>query len=218
MGAIGTVDEKLIASTKALFEKRCIVLLEWACRTLRNSKPIDTEWGEENITANVYDLIYYSQLAIDYDIHPECEHLFYDQAILDNKKKAKAAPRIDMVFQNNWSGRRFLFFVEAKILVENDFKKKGRKRKTLAASVIKRYIETGIDHYLSGHYPPGCLLGYVLNGTINGVVNALNDQLQNATRGGECMYYISGFIPWVCFRSDHATQGMHIEHFLFDMH
>ncbi len=177
MAAIGSIDPVLVAQVRAAFEQTCIELLEWACQTLKSNKKVDTDWGEENISANIYTYIKDSQQSIDADIHVESEHPFYSQDILDNKKKAKKASRIDMVFQHNWSGQKFVYYVEAKNLVEHDYIKTGKKRAVKANRIQKRYIDTGIDHFLKGYYPKGCLLGYVLNGTINGVVNSLNSLL-----------------------------------------
>ena len=216
MGSVGTAAPAVIGQVKASFISKCVEMLEWACRELKANKKIDADWGEENITANIFVLIYESQKSIDYDIHPECEHPFYNQAILDNKKKAKTAPRIDLVFQHNWNGQRFCFFVEAKNLIENDVLKTGRKIKTKSSSVLKRYIETGIGHYLAGYYPQGCILGYVLNGTIVGVVNMLNTKLTQDGRGTEVLGNAWGSPPWMSFISQHTVTGIYITHYLFD--
>ena len=121
-----------------------------------------------------------------------------------------------MVFQHNWSGQRFVFNVEAKNLVEHDYTKKGRKRAVKANKVLERYVETGIDHFLTGYYPHGCLLGYVINGTIKGVVNTLNSILVKAGRNSESLSFSSGTIPWMVFSSSHVKQNMKLEHYLFD--
>lgn len=216
MAAIGSIDPVLVAQVRAAFEQTCIELLEWACQTLKSNKRVDTDWGEENISANIYTYIKDSQKSIDADIHIDSEHPFYNQDILDNKKKARKAPRIDMVFQHNWSGQQFVYYVEAKNLVEKDFIKTGRKRAIKASTVLERYINTGIDHFLKDYYPKGCLLGYVINGTVNGVVNLLNSILMKDGRNSEILSLSSGSIPWMIFNSSHTKQGMHINHFLFD--
>lgn len=216
MAAIGNVDPVFGAQLRAVFEKKCIELIVLACHTLKSNKRIDTDWGEENISANIYTNIKNSQKAIDADIYVESEHPFYNQDILDNKKIAKKALRIDFVFQHNWSGQRFVYYVEAKNLVEVDFFKTGKKRVVKANKVLERYIETGIDHFLSGYYPKGCMLGYVLNGTINGVVNSLNSILVKAGRNSEILSFSSGAFPWMLFNSSHDKQNIQIEHLLFE--
>lgn len=216
MGAIGNVDAVIVNRLKALFEERCLEMLECACQTLKAKKNVNEGWGEENITANLYVLIHDSQKSIEYDIHPDCDHLIYDQDILDNKKKAKTAHRIDLVFQHNWNKRRFSFYVEAKNLIENDYQRSGHNTKKRAVGVLKRYIETGIDHYITEYYPLGCMLGYVLNGTINGVVYKINKLLLREGRTEETLRMEVGTLPWICYSSMHKQHELIIKHYLFD--
>lgn len=214
MGSIGTVDPILAVEAKHLFESRCVEMLKWAAFTLKTTKTITPDWGEENITANIYTLIHNSQQAIDYDIYAECEHPFFDQDILDNKKKAKAAVKIDMAFQHNWNRQKFSFYIEAKNLIETDVKKTGRKHITKAVDVMMRYVTTGIDHYVDEYYPQGCMLGYVLNGTIAGVVSVMNSMLVDKGRSSDVLDNPSGVSPWMSFQSQHA--GVQIMHYLFN--
>ena len=216
MAAIGNVDPVLVDQVRVAFEQKCIELLELACRALKTKKEINSDWNEENISANIFTYIQESQQSIDADIHIESEHSFYNQKILDNKQKARKAPRIDMVFQHNWSGQRITYYVEAKNLVEKDYYRDGRRRPVKSTAIQKRYIETGIDHFLQGYYPKGCLLGYVLNGTINGVVDALNVMLVKMDREEEQLAFLAGRDPWLTFCSNHPAQGIIINHFLFD--
>lgn len=219
MCAVGNTDPIIAIKVRSVFEQRCVEMLKWACITLKHQKQINVDWGEENITANLYMLIQSSQMVVDYDIHPECEHPLFDHAILNNTKNAKSANRIDLAFQHNWSGRRFKFYVESKNLIENDMQKTGRKSKTRSATVIDRYIDTGIDHYLNNHYPLGCLLGYILNGTIDGVVNAINSRLINKMRSSEKLSTPVGTFPWMIsqsFHKDSTNQTVKLDHYLFD--
>lgn len=215
MGAVGTINSTITGKIKSLFEKRCVEMIEWACKTLKNQKTIDMDWGEENITANIFVLIHESQKSIDYDIHPECEFPFYDEDILNNKKKAKSAHRIDLVFQYNWQGHRFSFYMEAKNLIEMDVLKTGRKRKTKASVILNRYIDTGIDHYVKKYYPFGCILGYVLIGSISGIIEGINTILEKNGRSDERLQYRSGDEPWVRCESHHSSLAKPIEHYLF---
>lgn len=214
---LGSLNKREVADPiKVCFEKNCVSLLKLACRSLKSQKIIDGDWDEENISANIYTYIKKSQQAIDTDIFVESEHPFYSQDILDNKKKAKSAPCIDMVFQHNWGGRAYYYHVEAKKLIDSDYIKSGRKKASKASKVQRRYIETGIDHYVSAYYPQGCLLGYVLNGTIDAVVNGINKLLSKDGRNSEVLQYASGVEPWMNFQSNHSGLSVPIEHFLFN--
>lgn len=215
MDAFGTIDASLVSRIKPLFEQRCVAVLKWAAITLKSSKAITVDWGEENITANIYELIRNSQDAHDQNIIPEYDYPVFNQDILNNKKNAKTTPRIDLVFQHNWNGQHNSFYVEAKNLIEKDVLKTGRKRKTKASTLLNRYIKTGIDHYVDAYYPPGCMLGYVLNGTIAGVVDALNEILNKKGRSTEILCDPIGTEPWVYYKSNHQNK-LQINHYLFD--
>lgn len=214
MSAVGTIDTSVVIQIKCLFEQRCVELLKYAVITLKATKTITVDWGEENITANIYELIRNNKKAHDYNITPEYDYPVFNQDILSNKKKAKTVPRIDLAFQHNWAGQHNSFYVEAKNLIESDALKSGRKRKTKASTLLNRYINTGIDHYKNAHYPPGCMLGYVLNGTITGVVAALNAILKNKGRSDEALGNPTGILPWMCYQSNHNY--LQINHYLFD--
>ena len=74
--------------------------------------------------------------------------------ILNNKKSAKSASRIDLKLSTNWidATKRVCYFVEAKNLIENNCAKQGRKSKLSAKKIQERYISTGIDHFISGEW------------------------------------------------------------------
>lgn len=216
MGVIGSIKKSIAVKVKYNFQQNCVELLKWACITLKSNKTIDENWGEENISANLYHYISNSQRAINLDIFVESEHSFYTDDILNNRKNSKSGSRIDLVFQNNWKGHKFIFNVEAKNLVTHDFKKQGNKSITKADSVQQRYINTGIDHFLSGHYPQGCLLGYVLNGTTTEAVEGINGLLQVSGRDTEYLQYVSGEGAWMCFKSEHSSLTADLEHFFFN--
>lgn len=160
----GKLKNDIIAKIQYNFKCECISLLEWACLTLKSSKVVDANWGEENISANLCALISDSPRAVEAGIFVDNEHPLPTQEVLNNQARANSSNKIDFLFQCDWGARRGRFYVEAKNLIEYDVTKSGNQTITRALQVQKRYIKTGIDHFLSGHYPTGCLLGYVLNG------------------------------------------------------
>ena len=216
MGVIGSIKKSISTKVNYNFQQNCIELLRWACITLKSNKTIDENWGEENISANLNLYIRNSKYAIDANVFVESEHTFYTEDILNNRKTAKCGNRIDLVFQNNWKGRKFMFYVEAKNLVAHDFKKQGNRSITKADKVQRRYIDTGVDHFISGHYPQGCLLGYVLNGKTTDVVDGVNELLKYAGRNTECLKYFSGEGSWMCFKSEHSSLTADLDHFFFN--
>lgn len=72
--------------------------------------------------------------------------------------------------------------MEAKNLYEHNFRKSDNSSMTNALSVQKRYIETGINHIVSGYYPPETMMvGYVLEGGIAPIVSAINSILGDSS-------------------------------------
>lgn len=170
------------------FETRCLLLIGDAYRATNMSRKIDINWDEENISANIIDHIEHSVKAIDWNINIADECRQYTEEILANKRKAKNSSRIDLKMSTNWNQQRIQYYAEAKNLVECDAIKSGRKTKVSARKWHKRYVETGIDHYLDGHYPlNGCLLGYVLQGDSCRIAQQINVQLHDKLRSSECM-------------------------------
>ena len=217
MAVLGRINGVWSSWAKRTFETRCVALLRDASGALKAKNIVDVDWGEENITANIYMFIVNNPQAIKHDIFIEAEHSFYDKEVLKNRKKARTAPRIDLVFQNNWRGQKLMFYVEAKNLVEMDYRRNTKRRTICRAQVVQqRYIDTGIDHYLEGYYPMGCMLAYVLNGTAVGAVDGINSLLSETGRNTEVLSMDSGASPWSCFKSTHVMQQKEIVHYMME--
>ena len=199
----------LVQDFRASFEHNCLVLIGEAYQGLRISRSIDINWDEENISANVVHHIYESIKAIDWNISIDDECQQYTEEVLSNKKKAKNSSRIDLKMSTNWNRQRVCYFAEAKNLIECDTVKSGRKTKVSAKRWHKRYVATGIDHYLDGHYPSnGCLLGYVLQGDPCEIAQLINLQLNDKSRVGESLtkagFSVSGIKS--IYTSSHTTK------------
>lgn len=140
------------------------------------------------ISANFFDYIDKSERAIGRNINISDEHRLYYQNILSGQTTAKSASRIDFRLTTNWTQakRRCEFYIEAKNLIENNCFKKGRKTKLNARKIHERYINTGIDSFISDKYPKnGCLIGYVLQGVPNNIVDRINSRLSVSNRKSE---------------------------------
>ena len=133
-------------------------------------------------------------------------------------KSAKTAPRIDFRLCGWSNNSKLTYFVEAKNLIEIDSYKSNRKSKIPANKLHIRYIETGIDNYLSGQYPSnGCLVGYILQGKAENIVSMLNTCLCNLSRKPEILQLKSleqiNFKPY--YISSHNNVSS-IKHLMFD--
>ena len=88
----------------------------------------------------------------------------------------KKAPRIDIRMANWSSSHKLLYYLEAKNLCQNDWQK--TKSTTVKASYYRaRYIDTGIDNFATERYPEGCLVGYVLEGEVELIIEGINNLL-----------------------------------------
>jgi len=204
------LDASIVKSFWDCFESRCLTVIGDAYQSINKQRQIDISWDEENISANIYHHIDENVKAIEWNIFVSDECRQYTEKILENKKKAKNSARIDLKMVTNWNKQRVRYFVEAKNLIESDTRKAGRKTVVRAKKWHKRYIETGINHYLDGHYPPnGCLLGYVLQGDPSRIVRLINALLREKSRLNEILIKTdSGFESIDCmYLSRHEISG-----------
>jgi hypothetical protein len=185
---IGFLNSDIIFQFQESFETNCLSLFGDAYTHINNTLDISADWEEENISANFFDYIDKSERAIGLNINISDEHRLYYQSILSGQTTAKSASRIDFRLTTNWTqaNKRCEFYIEAKNLIENDCVKKGRKSKLKAKKNHERYINTGIDSFISGKYPQnGCLIGYVLEGIPENIVTKINSRLDLSNRKSE---------------------------------
>jgi len=108
------------------------------------------------------------------------------------------------------------YFVESKNLIESDCFKTGRKTKLNAAKLHERYVNTGIDNFISEKYPQkGCLFGYVLQGEPINIIEKINTCLHNKNRMNEKLQVTNCAIRNLefCYQSVHPN-GISLRHFL----
>jgi hypothetical protein len=109
-------------------------------------------WNSENRAARI-------QLNLTPVQQHEDETIAYSQG---------SPPTIDFCFRG-WDKSDGYFGAECKILNEND------------DILIKRYVNTGVKHFISGRYGSGstisAMIGYVLSGKIPDIVNELKKEI-----------------------------------------
>lgn len=214
---VGQISEAISNLYRGVFERRCVELLAEACSHVQAQRHPDTNWPEENITANIDDYLRNSQKMRNYDIHIDSDYYLWDSDILSNAKTAHSAPRIDMSFCNYRIAKRFVFYVEAKNLIEHPCRKFGRKSMLQPNAIQRRYIEKGIDHYVTQYYPmPGVMLGYILEGDVSLIVKGINSILVQANRLTEIMQNVmSEDGRFSKFQSIHSSLTEPLSHYWF---
>jgi len=149
------------------------VLIE-AYKTLIESKKYNLDWEEEQINQQLVIFMKKSKLRVDYNLTIGVERKLFNEnkpPIADNNPKK--LPRIDInivswYFQKD---TELEYFFEAKNLYENNYEKR------VASQYINRYIDTGIENFRISRYYNGSLVGYILNGKIDKIIDKLNIQL-----------------------------------------
>lgn len=170
-----TLNIALIDDFQGSFENLCLRILHEGYEFMLSNGRYQSDWAEESLTAHYYWCLQQINLRIEWQVSIHCEVRQYGEDHIFEGFSAKSAPRIDMEL-SRWESKTELFFrVEAKIFFEND-KIRPNGTKVKATDGHKRYIETGIEHFLSGHYPlPGCLIGYVVEGDSHKILSSINN-------------------------------------------
>jgi hypothetical protein len=205
-------DPKYVSSTLQILEKRCLTLLFEGYNEVVSQGKISVGWEEENISKELMLRLEVNSNREKWKIFISPEYRLYSR----NTISAKKSPRIDFGF-SCWMTQEYRYFAEAKILIETDVYRTRRKSKTTAKSLLKRYIKTGVDSYLSGKYPVnGCLIGYVLQGEPEHIISLLNNCLCDSGRNTEILKQqflgLKGFDA--SYISTHANRS--IKHLMFD--
>jgi hypothetical protein len=107
----------------------------------------------------------------------------YQENILKGCEDPATAPRIDIKISGSWVHEDIYYGLEAKILVETNWKKRD------ASYLYRRYINTGIGNFINGRYSHemsrGCITGYVLQGSTPEIVSKINNLLLKDRRNKE---------------------------------
>lgn len=163
------------------FELQCIFTLIDGYRLMKNFGEYELSWEEESLTAKLIEFMNCSQYSNKWKLDIIPEYPVYTKDIYDGHEKPKQAPVIDIRIMNWSKDAKLEYFIEAKNLAQNDWIKADGSR-VKASGLRRRYIDTGIDNFVSGRYPSGCLTGYVLEGHADGIVKGINKLLESRRR------------------------------------
>lgn len=216
MGNIG-LSGGFISDAGLSFKMVCLHLLEMAYCEVRNARIVTCEWDENAISEVLTSSINANSETMQYHITAFVEKRLLNGDLYSVPSSVDDAPRIDIMIGGFTSGPnvdRTQCYMEAKNLYCQDFVKSGNLSKTSSIAYAKRYIDTGIDNLLIGHYPEDTLLlGYVLNGTVQPAVDIINARLANCTRAGETISTaIRPEFPCLVLGLSNHPNGMAIDH------
>lgn len=187
---------------RSAFEDRCFNLTIEAYHSSINEKIIQLNMDENDISQVLFEKLDSNPKRLEFGIFATREeHLSKDV----EKKKGFAGklPRVDLKMSSITSKLEFKYFFEAKRLKEND---SGLKRS---------YIDEGMDRFTSKKYPSGCMLGYLLQGNVNGTVEGINKLLVKDKRNTQTLNSKKNDLHNDYFESKHIEIGV-LKHLIFD--
>lgn len=177
---IGKLNECFSKGIKKGFENRCIITLIDGYKLMKEAGEYTLSWEEETLTANLIKHMKRSFFSGKWKLDISPEFPIYTQRIYDGIKKPKEAPVIDVRIMNWSRSDKSEYFIEAKNLAENDWIKSDGS-KVIASHLRARYIDAGIDNFINERYSYGCLAGYVLEGSVDKIIEGI-DKLLKGTR------------------------------------
>lgn len=193
-----TVNEKF----RNAFEQRCFRLIIEAYQLSLNERVIQLDWDENDISSELHQHTKKSSLRKKWKVSTNVEsHVPKD--ITKVKGFSAKFPRIDFRLTSFISTYEYEYFFEAKNLKQND------------SALKRRYINTGIDNFVSGKYVNGSLIGYLLEGKTDETVKGINSLLGNDKRQNEILNFKSNKLFNSYYESYHSDIRI-LKHLIFD--
>ncbi len=185
------------------FEQKCFQLMIDAYQISLRERVIQLDWNENDISSELHRHIKENPLRIKWRISSNVE-ADIPKDVPKMKGFADKFPRIDFRLTSFITTYEYEYFFEAKNLKENN------------SSLKRRYIDTGIDNFVSGKYANGCLIGYLLEGKIKETIKGINRLLEKDKRNTEIIILKDNKFFKSYYESDHLEIGI-LKHFVFDL-
>ncbi len=193
-----TVYEKF----RNAFEQKCCRLIIEAYQTSLTEQIIQLDWNENDISSELHRHIKENSLRLNWKVSTNVE-----ADIPKDTPKVKGFsdkfPRIDFRLTSFISTYEYEYFFEAKNLKQND------------SALKRRYIDTGINNFVSKKYENGNLIGYLLEGKTNETIGGINRLLEKDKRNTEVLILKNYKLLKSYYESDHSDIGT-LKHLIFD--
>lgn len=211
----GTLNPHIIHSFKVQFEENCISLLLDSYSQVIDKKALK-ELSENNITIQLVGLMKSNPLRKELEISITRESYLDGEDAYSGITDADASPRIDVKYSTWKFKNEFEYHIEAKNLSENNWTKTNVTTPVNAKKLQKRYISTGIQNFISGRYPNGCLVGYVTEGISGNIVANINNILTAESRAKENLIQKHGGFAQHYVSSHTGTSIDELKHFFLE--
>jgi hypothetical protein len=163
---------------------------------------IQLNWNENDISSELHRHIKDNPLRLKWKISTNVE-ADIPKDIPKVKGFSDTFPRIDFRLTSFISTYEYEHFFEAKNLKQND------------SALKRRYINTGIDNFISKKYEKGSLIGYLLEGKPNETIKGINFLLEKDQRNTETLIFKSNNLIKNYYESYHSVIGT-LKHLIFD--
>lgn len=193
-----TIYEKF----KNAFEQKCCRLIIEAYQTSLTEQVIQLDWNENDISSELHRHIKENPLRLKWKVSTNVE-ADIPKDIAKVKGFSDTFPRIDFRLTSFISTYEYEYFFEAKNLKQND------------SALKRRYIDTGIDNFVSQKYENGSLIGYLIEGNTNETIKGINSLLEKDKRNTETLIFKSNKLIKTYYESSHSDIGT-LKHLIFD--
>lgn len=196
------LNSNIYENFRNAFEQKCFRLIIEAYQISMTEKVIQLNWNENDISSEIHRHIKENPLRKKWRVSTNVE-ADIPKDIPKVKGFADKFPRIDFrlsVFSKN---EEYEYFFEAKNL-----KQKGTALK-------RRYINTGINNFVSKKYENGSLIGYLLDGEIEKTIDGINSLLIKDKRNAEILVIKKNKLCEYYYESNHSNIET-LKHLIFN--
>lgn len=188
--------------TQNAFEQICFRLIIDSFNSSIKENIIQLDWNENDISSELHRHMKENPLRLKWKVSTNVE-ADIPKDILKVKGFSDTFPRIDFRLTSFISTYEYEYFFEAKNIKQND------------SALKRRYIDTGIDNFVSKKYENGSLIGYLLEGKTNETIKGINSLLEKDKRNTETLIFKSNKLIKNYYESNHSNIGI-LKHFIFD--
>jgi len=196
---------KFSIPAKSAFEQKCYQLIIEAYQTSLTEQVIQLDWNENDISSELHRHIKENPSRRKWEFFTQVEaHLPKD--IPKVKGFSDKFPRIDFRLTSFKSTYEYEYFFEAKNLKQN-----GK----VGYALKRRYIDKGIDNFVSQKYENGSMIGYLLEGKTNETIKGINSLLEKDIRNTETLIPKPNKLLKTYYESNHSDIGT-LKHLIFE--
>jgi hypothetical protein len=211
----GYLTSNIISKIKNEFKKNCVQLLYESYASALGSQKDFREKTENEVTVMLIGFMKQNPKSNLLRIDITREFYLDSEETYAGEVNPDASPRIDIRFMNWTNPDKTEYFIESKNVCETNWVKSETGATIDAHKLHKRYIDTGIQNFINGRYPMGCIVGYVMQGDPDKIVDKINLILLKSKRELEQLSPIAGEELKKEFLSKHANSSIADLHHYF---